>query len=88
MRANPILVSALAAGLLAGSASVAVSQGTATTPGATATPGATTTEVENDNDDGFDFGWLGLLGLLGLTGLKKRKNDHVVVRDNVGRPHV
>ena len=30
--------------------------------------------VENE-DDGFDWGWLGLLGLAGLAGLAGRKNS-------------
>lgn len=34
----------------------------------------TTTNIEND-DDGFDWGWLGLLGLIGLAGLKGRDRD-------------
>ena len=29
--------------------------------------------VIDDNDNDFDFGWLGLIGLLGLTGLKRRE---------------
>lgn len=35
--------------------------------------------VENEADDGFDWGWLGLLGLIGLAGLagKKRDDRHV-----------
>lgn len=28
-----------------------------------------------DDDDGFDWGWLGLLGLIGLAGLKGRDRD-------------
>ncbi|MCI0755685.1 WGxxGxxG family protein [Teichococcus vastitatis] len=32
--------------------------------------GTTTTQ---DDDDGFDLGWLGLLGLAGLAGLAGRK---------------
>ncbi|MFD0670783.1 WGxxGxxG family protein [Cohnella sp. GCM10027633] len=30
-----------------------------------------------DNDDGFDWGWLGLLGLLGLAGMRGRSRDGV-----------
>lgn len=40
---------------------------------------------ENDDDSGFDdWGLLGLLGLAGLAGLArpKRRDDHVVVRDD------
>ncbi|SFI54412.1 hypothetical protein SAMN02799624_01295 [Paenibacillus sp. UNC496MF] len=29
--------------------------------------------VDNDND--FDWGWLGLLGLIGLAGLRSRNHD-------------
>lgn len=34
-------------------------------------------------DDGFDWGWLGLLGLLGLGGLagRNKRNDTVAYRD-------
>lgn len=31
-------------------------------------------EVTEEEDDGFDWGWLGLLGLAGLAGLAKRGN--------------
>ncbi|NJO39743.1 MAG: WGxxGxxG-CTERM domain-containing protein [Cyanobacteria bacterium CRU_2_1] len=44
------------------------------------TDDTTTDVVEEDND--FDWGWLGLLGLLGLAGLAGRKrDDHTVYRD-------
>ena len=33
--------------------------------------------VATQEDDGFDWGWLGLLGLAGLAGLRRR-DDHVV----------
>ncbi|MBB4003198.1 MYXO-CTERM domain-containing protein [Aurantimonas endophytica] len=47
-----------------------------------------TVEVErNDDDEGFDLGWLGLLGLAGLAGLKKPKRETHVV-DRTDRPHV
>jgi len=36
---------------------------------------------QGDDDDGFDWGWLGLLGLAGLLGLKKNDRDvHVDAR--------
>ncbi len=40
-------------------------------------PDESTTQNDRryDDDDGFDFGWLGLLGLLGLFGLRRR-HDH------------
>ena len=41
--------------------------------------GTTTTTTENNND-GFDWGWLGLLGLAGLAGLKGK--DKGKDRDN------
>ncbi|GAB4378680.1 MAG: hypothetical protein Kow00121_31120 [Elainellaceae cyanobacterium] len=36
--------------------------------------GTTDIEVEEE-DDGFDWGWLGLLGLIGLAGLAGKKRD-------------
>jgi MYXO-CTERM domain-containing protein len=61
--------------------------GTTTAPDTTGTtttvPGAvdtTTTDVEDDND-GFDWGWLGLLGLLGLAGLARKPEERVQYRD-------
>ncbi|MEX2535004.1 MAG: WGxxGxxG family protein [Trueperaceae bacterium] len=48
----------------------------------TPAPGA---QVEDD--DGFDWGWLGLLGLIGLAGLagRKRDNDTVARTDTTRR---
>ncbi|MDM9380494.1 WGxxGxxG family protein [Chlorogloeopsis sp. ULAP01] len=43
-----------------------------TQPGVQTTP-APGTRVEED--EGFDWGWLGLLGLLGLAGLAGRKRN-------------
>lgn len=39
-----------------------------------------------DDDDGFDYGWLGLAGLLGLLGLMPRRapQNGVTVRDGGG----
>lgn len=37
-----------------------------------------------ENDDGFDWGWLGLIGLFGLAGLAgkgKRRNDATAYRE-------
>ena len=47
-------------------------------PDATA-PIDATTDVADDveEDDGFDWGWLGLLGLIGLAGLTRKNDDHV-----------
>lgn len=42
----------------------------------TATDPATTPPVSVEQDDGFDWGWLGLLGLIGLAGLKGRDRDN------------
>ncbi|NDV89325.1 hypothetical protein GTW51_21925 [Aurantimonas aggregata] len=64
-------VSALAAVLLFVTGTSVVGQGTATAPD-TETLQPTVTTVEQD-DDGFDPGWLGLLGLAGLAGLAGRK---------------
>lgn len=40
--------------------------------------------VQTNNDDGFDWGWLGLLGLIGLAGLagkNRRETTDYVVND-------
>ncbi len=38
--------------------------------------------VYENEDDGFDWGWLGLLGLLGLAGLaKKNRQEPTAYRD-------
>lgn len=42
----------------------------ATTP---ATTDTTTNSTTNNNDRGFDYGWLGLLGLAGLAGLNRKQ---------------
>ncbi|MBD2234301.1 WGxxGxxG family protein [Phormidium tenue] len=42
----------------------------------TTSDGIDTTTTTNDNDDGFDWGWLGLIGLAGLAGLKGRDREH------------
>lgn len=41
----------------------------------TATAPAVTTTVDDD-DNGFDMGWLGLLGLAGLLGLRRKSEVH------------
>ena len=83
MNPTQIRAAALAAVLLAGTSVAALAQGTATTPGAT--PGAVATTVDDD-DDGFDLGWLGLLGLIGLAGLRGRKHEQHVATTT--RPRV
>ncbi len=62
--------------LLIASAPVAAQTGATTG----ATSGIQTTTAEDD-DNGFDPGWLGLLGLLGLAGLRRRREEPVVRRD-------
>lgn len=47
---------------------------TGTTPETTIVDPPAGTLVEED--DGFDWGWLGLLGLIGLAGLKGKSEDH------------
>ncbi len=42
-------------------------------------PAAPNQNVVADDNDGFDWGWLGLLGLIGLAGLKGRDRDHDTV---------
>lgn len=54
------------------------------TVGDPVTPGETVV-VEEEND-GFDWGWLGLLGLIGLAGLKGRDRNKVTTTDRVGTP--
>ncbi len=68
------LAKGIGAGALALSLSVlpSILPASATTTDPTV-PGGTVTDVEND--DGFDWGWLGLLGLIGLAGLKGRDHD-------------
>ncbi|MDV2994547.1 MAG: hypothetical protein N4J56_004201 [Chroococcidiopsis sp. SAG 2025] len=41
-------------------------------------------DVYEDEDDGFDWGWLGLIGLFGLAGLagKNKRREPVVERDS------
>jgi hypothetical protein len=40
------------------------------------------TVVYENEDDGFDWGWLGLFGLLGLAGLtKKNRQEPTAYRD-------
>jgi MYXO-CTERM domain-containing protein len=39
-----------------------------------------TTAGQDDDNDGFDWGWLGLLGLLGLLP-RRAEPDHVVEAD-------
>lgn len=59
-----------------------------TAPGTTqTTPNTTTTRVVEEND-GFDWGWLGLLGLLGLAGLARKREEPARYRepDEVARP--
>ncbi|MCO6404063.1 WGxxGxxG family protein [Aurantimonas endophytica] len=84
MHAHPLIVSVFAIGLLAAAGTGALAQATAPDT-ETVQP---TVEVErNDDDEGFDLGWLGLLGLAGLAGLKKPKRETHVV-DRTDRPHV
>ncbi|QHW34878.1 WGxxGxxG-CTERM domain-containing protein [Paenibacillus rhizovicinus] len=40
----------------------------------TATGGNYRTNAVNDDND-FDWGWLGLLGLIGLAGMRSRNHD-------------
>jgi len=44
--------------------------------GAGTTPGATQT---TQDDNAFDWGWLGLLGLAGLAGLAGRKRNDTTI---------
>jgi len=42
--------------------------------------------VEEETDDGFDWGWLGLIGLAGLAGLMKRPRTEVQTIDRTVEP--
>ncbi|MBE9215988.1 WGxxGxxG-CTERM domain-containing protein [Plectonema cf. radiosum LEGE 06105] len=46
-------------------------------------PDTTGTTIVREDNDSFDWGWLGLLGLLGLAGLtgRNKRNDTVAYRD-------
>ena len=51
---------------------------TDTTPAPTTTmDNDSATDRVDDDDDGFDMGWIGLLGLVGLAGLAGRNRRHV-----------
>jgi MYXO-CTERM domain-containing protein len=54
------------------------------TPEAAAQVDAPTRVVTDNDDDDFDWGWLGLLGLLGLGGLMRRDPHHTTHRATVG----
>jgi MYXO-CTERM domain-containing protein len=82
----PLALSSSATGTAPGTTAPGTTDTTGTTttvPGAadtTTAPDTTTTTVEDDND-GFDWGWLGLLGLLGLAGLARKPEERVQYRD-------
>jgi hypothetical protein len=42
-----------------------------------ATTAAPAPAYEEQDDDGFDLGWLGLIGLAGLLGLRRKRDDGV-----------
>ena len=86
MRRNPLHAAALAAALLAATGTAALAQGTPAT--SQETPGGATANAGDNDDEGFDLGWLGLIGLAGLAGLTGRKRDHVTHVDTVNRPRV
>jgi hypothetical protein len=50
-------------------------------PGVNTNPDTTTLENNANDDDGFDWGWLGLLGLIGLAGLAGKRNEPTRYRD-------
>ena len=67
----------LSAVILLGSTSWALAQAQPQVlPGNAAVPVQSTADA--DDEDGFDWGWLGLLGLIGLAGLMKRPERTVV----------
>ena len=70
----------LLAGLIAGTFTATPARSfaqTDTTAGATA-------PVTTDDNDGFDWGWLGLLGLLGLLPRKRRDVEVHTTTDRTG----
>jgi len=72
-------VTALSLGLAVLPATIASATTTTDTTG-TSTTTDTRTAVDN-NDDGFDWGWLGLLGLLGLAGLTRKQEEPTRYRE-------
>jgi len=64
---------ALAIGFgIAASGPVSAQVSTPTQQGAVETPAPIEAVPVEEEDDGFDWGWLGLLGLAGLAGLARR----------------
>jgi hypothetical protein len=61
----------LAVTLLGASLTFAQTPDNANSDRGTGTPA--TQKADNNNNRGFDWGWLGLLGLVGLSGLAGRK---------------
>ena len=64
---------------------------TAAGSGTTGSTVGTTQAPVNDNDDGFDWGWLGLAGLAGLAPLfmrRKHEEVHVERRVETTEPNV
>ena len=43
--------------------------------------------VVDDDDNDFDYGWIGLLGLLGLAGLKRRE-VHTTHTTHTNNPNI
>lgn len=59
----------LVAALLIGGSNVALAQNQPA--------GDTPAAITNNDDEGFDWGWLGLLGLIGLAGLARKDRNRV-----------
>ncbi len=79
LKNSALALSLLMVGLPAAHAATDTAAGADTT--ATATPPAQTATT-NQQNDGFNWGWLGLLGLLGVAGLRGNRtetNRNVVV---------
>lgn len=50
----------------------------------------TNTEMDDNDEEDMDYGWIGLIGLAGLLGLRKRDRvvdrDYTTTRPNTGTP--
>ena len=76
MQIEKFRIAALTVAILVGASGSAFAQTDAPAP---ATPPAAVQTEADDDDAGFDLGWLGLIGLAGLAGLARRR-DPVVHR--------
>ena len=83
MRNRKAQLAALAIGLAVSMPLVAQTTAPSSQGGSTASTGTGTATQE---DDGFDWGWLGLLGLAGLAGLRRRDDGRMHTTSTTNRP--